>query len=100
MAELTKEELLQRLKTTRSWKESGLTPKDVYKVVESDFKAGQQSDEDLYSKNNEIDSSAVKMREKELLDRITELEKKIGRLTTTNKQLRTENKVLKAEARE
>lgn len=100
MAEITKEELLQRLRTTRSWKESGLTPKDVCKAIESDFTAGMPSDEHLYCQNNEIDSEAIKMRERELLERITELEKKISRLTTTNKQLRAENKALKVENRE
>lgn len=67
----TKQEILDKMKKARSWRELQIDIKDVLNVFEED-------------KNEERDNQ------------ITELQQKIERLTETNRQLRSENKALRA----
>lgn len=66
----TKEEILRRIKSANSWRETGVTLNDVYTAFASDSSA--------------VASEDVKI-----------LKEKIKRLENANKQLREENKALK-----
>lgn len=74
---MDKQEMLDKLKTSRSWKELGYSIKEVYDAFSND------RNETKTASNNEKDEE-VKM-----------LKEKVERLSETNKQLRAENKALK-----
>lgn len=66
----SREEILRRIKSANSWRETGLTLNDVYTAFSSDSSA--------------VASEDVKV-----------LTEKVKRLESANKQLREENKALK-----
>lgn len=68
----------------RSWKELNMTLKDVCDLLDK-----------IIENFGEIDGQ----NEKEFEKTIQELNDKIARLTTTNKQLRAENKALRTEGK-
>lgn len=86
---LTKQEILERMQTANSWRESQLDIKDVYKAFSED--AG-----DLTASGSGADVRAFKARIKELEEQLQEAQSRGARLTDTNKQLRAENKALRA----
>lgn len=73
---MSKEEMIERLEKARSWKEAGITPQDVYELLVIDNLQGSQG--------NPYEAELEELRAK--YDRIAEI----------NKQLRAENKSLRA----
>lgn len=69
---MSKKEILEKMKTAKSWKELSLSLSEVYQAF-SDL-------EDENSGNNQ---------------ELNDMREKIARLTETNKQLRAENKLLR-----
>lgn len=79
----TKTDMIEQLKGARSWAEAGVTIKELLDILDESqnspgHNSAEESDKDNY---------------------ISELEGKISRLTDTNKQLRAENKALKAQVK-
>lgn len=75
---MSKQEILEKLKNARSWREAGVSVQDVYNAFLECGEGGGTSS----------DAEAAKQ--------IAELQEKNLRLTETNKQLRSENKQLRA----
>lgn len=71
---MTKHELIEKMGNARSWKELGLTIKEVCDILEQscDCKSGGSGSEE-----------------------IQKLREKVDRLSESNKQLRAENRALK-----
>lgn len=75
---MSKQEILEKLKLARSWREAGVSVQDVYNAL-------LESGEGTSTPEN-----------REAAKTISELQEKNLRLTETNKQLRAENKQLRA----
>ncbi len=73
-----RKELLSKLKSARSWKEAGVAVQEVYKALLDSGEGGSTSETSSASKE------------------LAELRDKVLRLYETNKQLRAENKQLRA----
>lgn len=68
---MNKQEIIEKLETSRSWREAAVSIKDVLNALMQDGIVEEKND-------------------------ISELREKVARLTETNKQLRAENKQLRA----
>lgn len=90
-----KREILDRIKKSRSWKETGLSLEEVYDAFSGDSSHVDGDYDKSYGEANEEAYSALKIACEQNEATIRELQGKITRLTDTNKQLRAENKSLK-----
>lgn len=68
---MTKEEILERLENSASWRQSGVPMEDVKAILKAEPESNEKAEE------------------------IAELRQKIDTLTETTKRLRAENKALK-----
>lgn len=71
---LNSNDILERMRTARSWKEVGVSVADAYKVFIVDMNAG-------------VDDAAE--RQDSLLEQIDELKSEVDRLTEANRRLRS-----------
>lgn len=92
---MSKNEILEKMKTARSWNELGKSIHDVYKVFSSDSSVGYDGTDNSTLEKMEDEYMALKTSYEECQESIKEMQSKINRLTETNKQLRSENKALK-----
>lgn len=89
---MTKIEVLKKMQAARSWKELNLTIAEVCDALAVDHAPAATTATGAKEENHQV--------EIELKQTIQELNDKIARLTTTNKQLRAENKALKSGGKE
>ncbi len=88
----TREELLNRLARSHSWKEAQVSVSDVYEVLSQN--AVDNTRRVPEGQTGIVRELRDKVKEQE--ETITQLSEKIKRLSDTNKQLRSENKSLRA----
>ncbi len=87
----SREEILRRIKSAHSWRETGVTLSEAYNA----FSGGLSEDDKLHTQDSKRARNAVKTTSGEESELVRELKEKIDRLTDANKKLRDENKALK-----